>query len=477
VGPWLIVLFLGVAILGAWFLIGPLLGPGPYYRSALNRTTYGFSRQILALFVPYAIALWAWHRGSRISVPFLLGGAVALHLILLFAPLPQSQDFYQYLFYGRMQAAYQANPYVVHPSVYWLDGWYGMITWPNQTSVYGPVWTLLSFGVAKAAGPNLPLAVVYMKLAVFAMDLAIIWSILTLSKDRPDPKAAAGWGLLAYAWNPLILMAVPLGGLADVAIASGIVGAIVARRRGKTWLTTVLLTAAALVKIYAGVALLLHLVLLFRSRRKEAWLHGALATAVTAITFAPYWAGLQTFRGILKIADHSNKSLTGTIQRVLVMIFRFIGVSAARDDAAAVVRWFIFPILLLAVLWAVARVESERDVWFGTLALLTLYVLITPWYLYWYLVTPVALIAVLPRNRLTAPILTFTGTTFVVIQFPPWLAGMVVQAVARYTPPLLVYRHEMRKDRARRSGSTAGGGRMVPYRVGSAELGRFVPLV
>src|SRR5439155_26554478 len=40
--PWLVVLFLGAAALSVWFLVGPLFGPGPYYRSALNRSTYGF---------------------------------------------------------------------------------------------------------------------------------------------------------------------------------------------------------------------------------------------------------------------------------------------------------------------------------------------------------------------------------------------------------------------------------------------------
>jgi len=363
--------------------------------------------------------------------------------------------------------------------VYWLDGWYGMISWPNQTSVYGPVWTMLSFGVAKVAGSNLPVAVVLMKLAVFAMDLAIIGSILTLSKARPDREGAAGWGLLAYAWNPLILVTVTLGGLADVAVAAGILGAMVASRRGRTRLATLLLAAASLVKIYAAVALLLHLVLLLRKRgRRETLMHNAIAAGTAAIAFLPYWAGWQTFRGILKIADMSNKSLTGTIQRALVYVFRFVGVSAARDDAAAVIRWVTFPLLVIVVLWAVLRLESEEDVWTGTLAVLAAYVLVTPWYLPWYLVAPLALVAVLRRNRLTVPLLAFSGTTFAVIQFPPWLAGMVVQTLVRYGPPIAIYRNEARRARTRLTRGPSTGSQASPFRARAvAELGRFVPLV
>jgi glycosyl transferase family 87 len=478
--PWLVLLFLGGAVLGASVLIGPALGGGPYYRSVLNRMTYGYNRQVMLLFVPYGLALLAWWRGSRISVRILLGGAVFLHLLMLFAPLPQSQDFYQYLFYGRMQSAYGANPYAVQPVAFWLDGWYGLIRWPTQTSVYGPLWSMLSFGVARAAGSNLTAAIVLMKTAIFAMDLSIMWSILALSKDRRDPEHAAGWGLLVYAWNPLILITVPLGGLVDVGVAAAILGAMVARRRGRTWLVTVLLVAATLIKVYAGIALVLYLVLLLRERgRREARRHTLAAFGLGALAFAPYWAGWQTFRGLLNIVDQSNKSLTGTVQKVLAQLFRLIGVQAALNDAAALVRWVVFGALVLTVLWAIRKVETEHDLWYGTLVVLSVYVLLTPWYLYWYLVAPLALVAVLPRNRFTFPVLAFTGTTLITARFPPWLLAQVVQTSLRYMPSIALYRREITQDRKRRGRlrRTLEATEPLRVRASAAESGRFVHLV
>ena len=67
--PWLAVLFVGAGAIGAWFLIAPALGSGPYYREVLYRSSYGYNRQILPLFVPYGLALWAWWRGSRMASP------------------------------------------------------------------------------------------------------------------------------------------------------------------------------------------------------------------------------------------------------------------------------------------------------------------------------------------------------------------------------------------------------------------------
>src|SRR5204863_9589605 len=102
---WLILLFAGGVGLSLYFLIAPTLGhhdPG-YYRPRQYPFTYGYNRPLLLLFVPYGLALVAWRRGARVRLGWLLGGAAVVHLMLLFAPLPQSQDLYQYLFYGRMQ--------------------------------------------------------------------------------------------------------------------------------------------------------------------------------------------------------------------------------------------------------------------------------------------------------------------------------------------------------------------------------------
>ena len=436
--PWLIVLFAGTAALGLWFLIRPALGPGAYYRSVVWRYTYGFNKQVLLLFVPYGLALLAYRRGSRAPLWALLGGAAFLHVLVLLAPLPQSQDFYQYLFYGKMQAAHGANPYVVHPSVFYRDPWYSFIRWPNATSVYGPAWTLISYGVVKLTGGSLTAAFVTLKSVILAMDLGIMAMILKLSAYRRDAEEAAGWGLLVYAWNPLIWITVPLGGLADAAIAAAFMGAILARRRGRPWMATVLLALASLVKVYAVVGLILHLVLLARrSDRKTAGRHGAVAVSLAAVAYWPYWVGLSTFRGVADIADKSNWSLTGTLQDLLVPLLRGLGFRAAQADAANLVRWAGALILIGAVTWAARRATNERRLWQGTAAVLAAYLYLTPWFLPWYAVAPLAIVAVLPFDRLTAPLLTFSATSLITTPWS-WPVGQVAQTITRYTPPLFL---------------------------------------
>jgi hypothetical protein len=447
--PWLTLLFAGSAALGAWFLIGPAFGSGPYYRVGWHRTAYEYSEPIVLLFIPWALALLAWHRGARVPLRLLIGGAVVLHLLVLFAPLPQSQDVYQYLFYGKMQAVHGANPFVVNPNRFWADPWFPWIRWNQQPSVYGPAWIGLAFAVAKAAGNHLAVAFALLKTAVFALDVAIIGAIVVLAKDRARPQHAAGWGVLAYAWNPLVLVTVPIAGSADVAVAAALLTALLAKRRGRDGIATFLLTLAALVKVYAIIALLLHIVVLARQRgSRRAAGHAAGAAALSAAAYAPYWAGWSTFHGIVVMSGMLNQSLAATVQRAgVAFVLHMTGFRYWYTGAGILVRVAGAAALVWTAVWAARRCRTEDEPWSGALVVLTVYMLVTPWFLYWYTLAPLALVAVLPRNRLTHPILTFSGTSLISFYLPWAPALWILQSLMRYGPPVAVFVLEGRRER------------------------------
>jgi hypothetical protein len=457
VRPWLLLLFFGSATLGAWLLIGPALAHGRYYKVGFNRSTYEYARPLFALFIPYALALFAWVRGSRVPLWVLLAGAVVLHILVLFAPLPQSQDFYQYLFYGRMQAAHGANPYVVSPSVFWADQWFPWIRWSQQTSVYGPVWLLTSWGAAKVAGANLALGFVLLKLVILGIDLGIMALLVSGSRERSDPAGAAGFGILAYAWNPLILITVPLGGSADVALGAALVGAILARRRGRTGLATVLLTLGALVKIYGVIGIVLHLVLVYRERgSKEGLKHTAGALGIAAAAYAPYWHGIATFNGLFTALPLTNQSLAGTLQIFLGRFVHLIGFHHAASKAEVLMRVLAGAGLLAVVARAVVKVRDDRTLWHYTMVVFVAYLYLTPWFLYWYMLAPLAMVAVLPSNAFTYPMLVFSGTSLFSIGTPRHLKNLLPQTVIRYAPPAFVYsRWPLRARAAQRSSGSS----------------------
>jgi len=340
-----------------------------------------------------------------------------------------------------MQAAHGANPYVVHPSAFWADQWFPWIRWSQQTSVYGPAWMLVAWGVAKVSGSSLAVAFVLLKFVVLAIDLSIMGLVVAGSRDRPDPQGAAGFGLLAYAWNPLVLITVPLGGAADAALAAAIVGAILARRRERMGLATILLTLGALVKIYGVIAIVLHLVLVYRDRGARAGLkHTAGAVGITVAAYANYWHGIKTFSGLLKAFPLTNQSLVGTVQRLLRPVLHAVGFHAASHGAELLMRFVAGALLLAVVARAIAKVRDERSLWHYTLLVFVAYLYLTPWFLYWYMLAPLTMIAVLPTNRFTYPILTFSGTSLFSIGLATAdLRSWIPQTLARYLPPALVY--------------------------------------
>lgn len=446
--PWLTVLFVGSAALGLYFLLAPLGDGERYYKVGVNAGAYLYMRQVLLLFVPYGLAIVAWRRGARVPLYLLLGGAVVLHLIVLFAPPPQSQDLYQYLFYGRMQAAHGANPYLLRPGTFWADPWFPWTKWHDQTSVYGPLWMFTTWGVAKIAGQSMVLAMVQLKLVILAIDLTVMGLLLSQSRHGKEGADAAGMGLLAYAWNPLVLITVPLAGSADVAVAAAFVGAVLARRRGRTGLATFLLTVAALVKVYALIGLVLHVVLVARERgRREAAKHALMATFVTIAAYGHYWGGPRTFLGIWKAVSFANGTVIGLTQRVLDLLLGQVGLFNDWSKQAVVIGLRVIGLGLMGVaaLWALRKIRDEASFWQATLVVFAAYFYFTPWFLYWYLVGPLALVSVLPRNEMTDPVLLFSATSVATIGFRPGLLARTVQTFVRYVPPVALYRWKRKR--------------------------------
>jgi hypothetical protein len=251
----------------------------------------------------------------------------------------------------------------------------------------------------------------------------------------------------------MVLISVPLAGANEIAIAAGLLGAYLARRRGWTTLATVLFALAALVKPYAAIGLLAHLTLLARQGRpRELAKQAVVGLGVGAALYAPYWHGWATFAGLFGAAvSLSNLSPAGMLERLLTSLADGLGIPGAAAVVHAVIRVAIVGLLLWAVAWALRRVRDEESLWYGVLFVLAAYLFLTPWFFYWYLVAPVALAAALPRNRLTVPTLVFSGSSLLVFRFHPVLVDWTVQTLARYGIPWAVFR----RDRAAPAGTSA----------------------
>jgi hypothetical protein len=404
----------GIALAIGLFLVVPLLPQfGPIHKLPTN-LDYNVSGkpegQVTGFWVlamgSFGCAVWQWRRGRRPGLPLLLVGVVVLTALALLVPPVASEDVYAYSFYGKVQQAYGANPYLSIPAQHPLDPWYPLWSWRFVGPVYGPPFLLLLRLVAVLAGPSLLAWVIWMKLLLVAAELAAVWLLVRVVRDRGgDP----GWPLLLIACNPMVLQAVAMSAHVDALLLLLVAGALLAHGRGRHLVAFGLLVLAFVVKLYLGpLAGLYGLWLAFASdprrplaRRLQVFAGlGALGCAITALSYLPYAsAGTRVVTSILDVGEHfSTGSPPNLVRRGLTWLLPAFGVvdtSAARVGAEAG-RLLSAVAIAVALALAARRVARSPDPWPGMASWFLAYLLLTPWIFYWHELPLLGMVAVIP---------------------------------------------------------------------------------
>jgi hypothetical protein len=316
-----------------------------------------------AFAVYVAALLLLRRRGGALAAACAL--AIAIQLVPLAGPLLLSQDAYAYWDYGRLAARHDANPYVIAPSRFPADPAAKAMApaWRTTRSVYGPVFTGASAGLAQASGRSGETAAFAYRLAAAAGMLALV-AIAALVAPLP------AFGVAFVGWNPLLAIDFAGGGHNDVWMMVLVLGALALAARhprlsGSGW------ALAAGVK---WVALALLPLSLLRGPRTRAATAGFLLAAAAIATAALLAFGTAWLTAILPVAQ---RNAAWAVPSRLGLL----GVSG----------WLALAPLAIAVPWLVRSARAGRSRLGLTSGLLLVG---TPWLLPWYAVWAVALAAV-----------------------------------------------------------------------------------
>jgi len=195
----------------------------------------------LAAFVAYVLLLALLRQGGEL-VPILVL-AIALQLLPLLGPTLLSRDAYTYWAYGRVSAAHGSNPYV-DPPARWPDDSATVETgssWREQPSLYGPVFTLASRGVAALAGDSARRASFLFRGLAALSIVAILAFVALLASNKAFAVALVGL-------NPLVALHFGGGGHNDALMIALVLGALVLHRRSHDSLGGLAWALSALVK-------------------------------------------------------------------------------------------------------------------------------------------------------------------------------------------------------------------------------------
>ena len=194
--------------------------------------------------VYFVAVFWVSRRPSPLWLVLVF--AALLRLPLLFSPPFLSTDLYRYVWDGRVQAA-GISPYRFVPAAPELKALRDGSIYPHinrkeyAVTIYPPAAQLFFLATTRIAE-----SVTWMKASVLACEGLAIWLLVLLLRMAGRPGAE----VLLYAWHPLALWEFAGSGHLDAAAIALVLGALLARARGRGALTGVLLGLAALVKIY-----------------------------------------------------------------------------------------------------------------------------------------------------------------------------------------------------------------------------------
>jgi hypothetical protein len=315
-------------------------------------------------FAAYVAALLLLRsRGGALAAACAL--ALTIQLVPLAGPLLLSQDAYAYWDYGRLATRHDANPYAVAPARFPADPAERAMApaWRTSKSVYGPVFTGASAGLAQASGRSSETAAFAYRLAAAAGMLALV-AVAALVAPLP------AFGVAFVGWNPLLAIDFAGGGHNDVWMMVLVLGALALAARhprlsGTGW------ALAAGVK---WIALALLPLSLLRGPRARAAAAGFLVAAAAIATAAFLAFGTGWLTALAPVAQrHAAWAVPSRLGA--------LGLPG---------RLALLP-LAIAVPWLVRSARNGRSRLGITSGLL---LVATPWLLPWYAVWAVALAAV-----------------------------------------------------------------------------------
>jgi len=379
-----------------------------------------FAAQCILYLAVWRVAQRVSGRGAWVAV---LAGAVAAGAILLFMFPIGAADIFDYIVHGRIFGVYGGNPFLYTGNDFPADPFVRYMGWGNLPSTYGPLWVLLSGAVARLAGNGVIANVLAFKLLAGAFFFASVGAIAaTLRRVAPQQALA---GVVALAWNPLVLYETFGNGHNDIVMVFWVLAAawlMVSRRY--TWAVLALL-AGALVKFIP--ILLLPAAGMIALRDLPSWrarlrflLGTTLAAGVLiALAYAPFWAGPETLT-IVKRQDLFTASLPASLWAWLTPAWGVKATSTFLSRLACTLT-------VLFALWQGYRARADRTWRSFPLAafwVMMFYLQVTClWFQEWYTIWPVALAAILASDShvLLALTLNVGGLIKSLILVPMWI--------------------------------------------------------
>ncbi len=367
----------------------------------------GYELAVVGLLVTYAQVLHRC-RENQLGGPRIRWLAVALPVLfwlgfVLSAPL-LSPDSYSYLAFGYIGATPGGNVYYQEArTILGTDFGSQLVAlgWPGAgLSPYGPLWNDLEVGIVSLSR-NIAIELLLIKSLVVAASLGGAAVVAWIMK-RVDP-ANAQLALLAYLWNPLLILLIGGDGHNEGLLALLMLTSLALTVRGHVGGGVVVQVLAVLTKFLPIVLLPIQMAYWWWTAAHRAQLLArlavgvAIAAALVIVFYQPVWLGLATFMGTGALGDGKPASQAANVEQLFVLIVRCAAIAA----------------VVFVVAW---RARDRRRLLLGCAAAMLFVVEAGPQHFApWYAATPLALLVLSPRRDVVWLILVLSGCALAIV--------------------------------------------------------------
>jgi hypothetical protein len=377
------------------WLLGPLRFAGLSAADGRLAGPLFYAGLWLALLLYAGVLLRARDLPGR-SVLWVIGG---LHLLFLLAPPLLSQDVFSYIAYARLGVEHSLNPYTHAPIDIPGDPVFGFAGSKGAVSVYGPVFTLLTYPLAPlgVAGAFWVLKGVAAACS-FGIVLLVWRGAKLLGRDPVLPALLVGL-------NPLTLVHVVGGAHNEALVMLLVVGGVVqVAGRGSRVAGSGLATAGAGIKASAGLVLP-FLILGSRERWRRSLLVAVGVLVVIAVIGLAVF-GTHALDALSFLNSNQQRSSRWSFPYKTAQLLGAV-LPGGRLDYRSPVRAAYGAAFAVAALWLLLRTwrgaDPVRMAAWATLALLVASAWLVPWYVLW-LLPLAALTLTLDRKLIVATV-------------------------------------------------------------------------
>lgn len=424
--PWLLPGLTALSWLVYWWVFSrpfPLtdlytLNPPVDYAKLTTQSWSGLLAFVLGVLILFVLYTWVLDIALPVYAPYL---PLIFAATLFFSYPTLAIDLLIYAVRTRGWAVYGLNPLAIEPENFpAADPWLGLAgEWADIPSPYGPAWEGVAWLGHHLVGGNFLALLFFLKLIAI---LAYLGCVVLIGRILQQLSPAhARWGMVAFAWNPLVLLETAQNAHNDILMILLLLAAIWALATKRHGWVMPLLALSVLVKFVT--ILLAPLFLLYLAWQHESWLvrvrtvllHGGLLMLLIGLGMWPLWPGLDAW-GVTAMNSGAGRSVLA----LGVLLWREVLPLNTAFTLSRVAVNLLCGGILLGYLWHSRRQLGQLQTllrlgW----AVFFWYVLwVIPVFHAWYLLWSLPLAILLwPERRAFAPTLVFCLSALLIIPY------------------------------------------------------------